>query len=99
MIRRNGQKPPVQPEPAHAAPAEEPAVIEKEAFAWITIAADPYANVRIDGREAGITPIFRRKLAAGAHRITLISPDTGKVRYEHEVNLGENEHKKVILGR
>lgn len=94
-----GQTPAVQPEPVHVAPAEEPAVIAKEAFAWITIAADPYANVRIDGREAGITPIFRRKLAAGAHRITLISPDTGKVRYEHEVNLGENEHKQVILGR
>ncbi len=68
-----------------------------DTFGFITIAADPYANVRIDGREAGTTPIFRRKLPVGLHEIVLISPDTGAVRYQRRVRIAENRLEKVIL--
>jgi len=72
-------------------------VIPPQEFGFITIAADPYANVRIDGREAGTTPIFRRKLAVGTHEIILISPDTGAVRYKKKIQIAEKRLEKVIL--
>ena len=72
-------------------------VVPPKVFGFITIAADPYANVRIDGREAGTTPIFRRKLPVGLHEVILISPDTGAVRYKKKVRIGENRLEKVIL--
>jgi serine/threonine-protein kinase len=72
-------------------------VVPPKEFGFITIAADPYANVRIDGREAGTTPIFRRKLPVGIHEIILISPDTGAVRYKKKVHIDENRLEKVIL--
>jgi hypothetical protein len=67
------------------------------AYGFLTIAADPDVDVRIDGKPAGSTPIFRRKLPIGEHQITLISPRTGQVRLERKVELEENEHEKVIL--
>jgi serine/threonine-protein kinase len=72
-------------------------VVPPKEFGFITIAADPYANVRIDGREAGTTPIFRRKLPVGVHEIILISPDTGAVRYKKKIHIAENRLEKVIL--
>jgi hypothetical protein len=72
-------------------------VVPPKEFGFITIAADPYANVRIDGREAGTTPIFRRKLPVGTHEIILISPDTGAVRYKKKIHIAENRLEKVIL--
>jgi serine/threonine-protein kinase len=67
-----------------------------QVFGFLTVAADPYANVRIDGKEAGTTPIFRRKLPAGEHLIELVSPDTGRTRLKKTIQLAENEHEKVI---
>jgi len=72
-------------------------VVPPKEFGFVTIAADPYANVRIDGREAGTTPISRRKLPVGTHEIILISPDTGAVRYKKKINIAENRLEKVIL--
>ncbi len=73
------------------------ASVRSLAFGFVTIAADPYANVKIDGKQVGTTPIFRHKLPVGKHEIVLISPDSGKVRLQRTVDLAEDEHEKVIL--
>ncbi|MBL4633180.1 MAG: serine/threonine protein kinase [Kofleriaceae bacterium] len=65
-------------------------------FGTVTIAANPFALVRIDGKEVGSTPIFNRKLSAGKHTVTLIHPDTGAVRLRKSFNLAADGHRKVI---
>lgn len=65
-------------------------------FGTITVAADPYALVRVDGKGIGSTPIFKRKIPAGPHTVTLIHPDTGTVRLQKTINLAADGHKKVI---
>jgi hypothetical protein len=49
----------------------------------------PYAQVSLDGRDLGRTPIDRR-LRPGAHKLTLHNPGTGKtVQRRIEVKPGE----------
>jgi hypothetical protein len=59
------------------------------------VGADPYAHVRIDGRDVGVTPIVKRKLPAGTHLLELVRPDTGEVRLERRVLIRKNAHARV----
>jgi serine/threonine-protein kinase len=67
------------------------------AFGFLTIGATPYALVRIDGKEIGVTPIMKRKLPTGRHSIQLVRPDTGEVRLEKVVSLDEGQHERITL--
>lgn len=66
-------------------------------FGFVTIGAQPYALVRIDGQEVGATPIIRRQLGTGTHEIMLVGPDTGEVRLKRTVTLAEGEHQRIML--
>jgi serine/threonine protein kinase len=97
-VRRTGMpKTTVLRSPETVLKLPERVVVPPQTFGLITIATEPYANVRIDGKEVGTTPIFRRKITVGQHEIVLISPDTGSVRYRQKVHIVENQLKKVIL--
>jgi serine/threonine protein kinase len=50
----------------------------------LVIGADPYANVRIDGVDVGVTPL-RKQLPPGEHDVELVSPDSGAVRWKKVV--------------
>jgi hypothetical protein len=63
----------------------------------ITVAAEPFAIVRIDGAEVGSTPILGRKLSAGEHEVVLVSPDSGAVRLRRRIVIDPGEHERVIL--
>jgi serine/threonine-protein kinase len=65
--------------------------------AYLTIGATPYANVRIDGVDVGVTPIMRRKVSAGTHKVELLSPENGEVRLERSVHLEANQHERVTV--
>ncbi|MCC7381067.1 MAG: serine/threonine protein kinase [Deltaproteobacteria bacterium] len=75
-------------------PAREAASLET---AFLTVGAEPYALVRIDGEDAGVTPIVRRKIPAGTHHIELLSPDTGEVRLKKQVKVDADEHKRITI--
>ncbi len=47
-------------------------------FGTLNIAANPFALVRIDGKEVESAPVFKRKLPTGTLTVTLIHPDTGQ---------------------
>lgn len=79
------------------ADTERPAPGEEDDFGYVTIGAQPYALVRIDGQEVGVTPIMRRKLSAGPHEIWLVSPENGEVRLKRTVKLADGEHIRVTL--
>lgn len=76
-------------DPARAPPAE-------KGFGTMTIAAEPFALVRVDGKEIGSTPFFKKKFPAGSHLVELIHPDTGKVRLRKSVDLAVDGHQNVI---
>jgi serine/threonine-protein kinase len=65
-------------------------------FGFVTVGADPYALVRIDGEDAGVTPIIKRRLPAGSHEIVLIDPDDERVRLERRIRLLADDHEHVI---
>lgn len=62
----------------------------------LTIAADPYALVRIDGVEIGSTPIFDRPIAAGSHEVVLVHPDSGAVRMKKTVQIRAGKLSRVV---
>lgn len=79
-----------RPPPPAPTPTPDP-----DAFGFITVGAQPYALVRINGREVGATPIVRRKMSAGTYRIELTSPATGEVRLEKKLVLREGQHARI----
>jgi serine/threonine-protein kinase len=66
-------------------------------YGFVTIGAQPYALVRIDGQEVGVTPIMRKKLPVGTHEILLVRPDTGEVRLKRVVTLESDAHERITL--
>ncbi len=62
----------------------------------LTIAAKPYALVRLNGKEIGATPQLAKSYPAGTYVIELIHPDTGALRLRRTVKLVDGAHKKVI---
>ena len=66
-------------------------------FGFVTIGAQPYALVRIDGQEVGVTPIMKKKLPIGTHEILLVRPDTGEVRLKRVLTLEENAHERITI--
>jgi len=62
----------------------------------LTIAADPYALVRIDGVEIGSTPIFNRPIVAGSHEVVLVHPDSGVVRLKKTVQIRAGKLSRVV---
>ncbi len=62
----------------------------------LTIAADPYALVRIDGVEIGSTPVFDRPIAAGPHEVVLVHPDSGAVRLKKTVQIRAGKSARVV---
>lgn len=72
------------PDPGSAAPSEAPA---RSRYGFLQLRVDPWAQVYIDGRNAGLTPVPRQELPPGEHRIRLENPDlklkwTGTIRIE-----------------
>jgi serine/threonine-protein kinase len=65
--------------------------------AYITIAATPFALVRIDGKEIGTTPILRRAIASGRHEVVLVTPDTGTIRLRRALDLAPDSHERIVL--
>jgi serine/threonine-protein kinase len=47
---------------------------------WLSINATPWAIVYLDGKRLGLTPMFRRVVPAGRHRLELRNPDRKLVR-------------------
>ncbi|MBI5509686.1 MAG: serine/threonine protein kinase [Deltaproteobacteria bacterium] len=72
--------------PTAGASEPRPAVAASD-VGYLRVAADPYALVRIDGRMVGTTPLVKHELAVGSHKLELVNPDNGTVRYETAVTV------------
>ena len=61
----------------------------------ISFTSDPFAMIRVDGDDWSSTPRFKVGIPAGRHRIQLVSPETGAVRYDRTIEIHDGEHVDV----
>jgi len=86
-------------EPTHPVPNAKdppPTDVAPAGTGTITIAAEPYALVRLNGKEIGATPQLRKSYPAGTYVIELMHPDTGVLRLRKTIQLAPGGHKSVI---
>jgi serine/threonine-protein kinase len=86
-----GHRPPPPPvtKPPPAAEKKDPGTIT------ITVLSGSYADVTIDGKLEGNTPIHKQSIAAGEHEVVLTDPASGKVRYRKTVTIESGKLAKV----
>lgn len=65
---------------------------------WLKLAVAPWAHVRVDGKELGMTPLSDLVLDEGLHELVLENPEAG-LRYETSVKIeaGQREELKIDL--
>ncbi len=51
--------------------------------------------MRIDGKDAGSTPI-KQDIPAGSHEIEFVRPDNDEVRYRRSVHVQPGKHVEVV---
>jgi hypothetical protein len=92
------------PVPTRAAPAapparprREPAPPPPEPQGFLTIAADPFAEVYIDGADAGQTPLVEYAVKPGRHTIRVERPGFKTVTETVQVAAGDVVRKRYTL--
>jgi len=68
---------PTKPEPVTPT-TPEPVATKSQARGRLTVHADPYADVWIDGRCSSTTPIVDLVLPVGRHRVRLVNEPGGR---------------------
>jgi serine/threonine protein kinase len=63
-------------------------------FGWLSINLMPWAHVYIDGKFIKTTPVFKLKLKAGKHRLSLENPQT-KLRRERTIIIAPDSTIKI----
>lgn len=71
------------------------ACIDDDEAAFVTVDTRPWAKVWVDGRLAGVTPLFKFKVSAGAHAVRLMT-GAGQVRAVR-FTAGAGETVKVVV--
>jgi serine/threonine-protein kinase len=85
--------PPVETSPAEDARAK--ATVVPAGAGWLTVVAARWAEVHVDGKRVGKTPLRNHKLVAGSHIVELIDPGTGAVRLKRTVEVKEGEQTRI----
>ncbi|MCL4753097.1 MAG: PEGA domain-containing protein [Myxococcales bacterium] len=85
--------PPATPAPTHPAPPSpyKPAA----AGAYLNLNSIPIANVVLDGRPIGSTPLVGVAVSPGTHSVTFVHPEHG--RRGASIEVGSGERKAVVV--
>jgi serine/threonine-protein kinase len=75
--------------------ASQPAQPAGTGFVTVRYKPGPYANISIDGGGSLPGPIFKRKIAAGAHVVTFLDPVTGDVLDQQDVLVVDGQTANV----
>jgi serine/threonine-protein kinase len=91
--------PPVAPARKAGSGADGDLVIEEAPkVAFLSVDADPYATVFIDGEKIGVTPLVRFELPPGLHRMVARAEDGRTKRFTLQLDPGKTEVVKVPWG-
>ncbi len=81
--------------------AGEVAIVEVQldpAFGALSVDALPWAEIWLDGRHLGPTPLFGRQVPAGPHTLRLVHPPTGRsVELEVHVEPDGETRRRIVL--
>ena len=74
-----------------AIPVDAAAVVDRRP-GYLTVDSTPYATIYVDGKELGVTPIFKHKLSPGKHRLKAVSAtgDSKRMRVRISPNRTKN---------
>ena len=65
---------------------------------WLSVRSDGRAEVRLDGRRVGATPVERLRLTPRSYRLTVVSQeDDGGGRDERALVIRASEHEEVVV--
>ena len=78
-------------------PAPSPPPSSVVAKGYLTVAAEPFAFVWVDGQDVGVTPVVQHVLPVGEHEVVLISPEDKTVRMRRMVTVDEGVVERVIV--
>ncbi len=67
----------------------------QEVFGFLSVNAIPWAFVKIDGEDAGTTPLLRKRLRVGWHEIELSNNRLG-ISVKRKVKIEEGKNEKLI---
>jgi hypothetical protein len=79
--------PPVEEKPTPAAP---------EGPGYLTINTTPWTKVSVDGEPIGSTPISKRRLTAGVHKLVLVNEGDG-INTTRSITIPAGENLKLSL--
>lgn len=82
--------PPKLPKPD----APEQLTVKPSGEGTLVVIADPFANVSVDGKSIGATPLMI-KLPAGAHRVVITAPEDGNVLKTETINLVDKQTHRI----
>jgi serine/threonine protein kinase len=64
---------------------------------YLSVGAEPYAIVVVNGKEIGATPIVRHRLAAGSYRVELLFPHNRTIRQRQVVQIEPGGTRRIVL--
>jgi serine/threonine-protein kinase len=83
---------------APAAPVEPAEAAAPSAPGTLTLDTTPWANVTLNGRSLGATPLIRVSLPPGSHTLVLSNPDEGlTTQYRVTIRSGESVTRRIGL--
>ena len=93
-------KPLPEPKPKQVAmvtpPLPPPPPIPSAAPGTLTVAAQPWMNISVDGEALGQTPLMKKSLPPGKHKVHLANPESGVTRdLVVEIKSGEDRREMV----
>jgi serine/threonine-protein kinase len=80
---------PPSPHETPIVPAPTPATPAPPIQGWLLVLPKPWANVTVDGRALGATPLERIPLAPGSHAVILTHPQYEPFTRRVEIRAGE----------
>jgi eukaryotic-like serine/threonine-protein kinase len=64
---------------------------------WLTVDSRPYANIYIDGRNVGVTPLLRLPLSPGTHHVRAITADGRQQRFRISIEPGREAPRRGLV--
>ncbi len=76
------------------APAPESETAAAKGMAYLTVVADPWVEIYVDGKKLGISPAFKIEVPSGARELRFINEKAG-IDKTMEVDFGKDKHVKI----
>lgn len=87
---------PGRPKPSPPPPRPRPAAASA-GFGSLSLVARAGGVVYVDGKKAGVTPLYKHRLKIGHHTVALLRPGDQRPRWQAQATIHENRHLRIEL--